>query len=104
MTAPSDQGQADSPPDPPPGNGAPGTGRTSGSSGGDDVSLLDILLILARHKTLIVRTVLVLMLLDVTYALLAPEKFTSEAHVVREVWTVERSAYLGRSLWGRFRG
>ena len=88
MTAPSDQGQADSPPDPPPGDGAPGTERSGyGPPRENDVSLLDFLLVLARPKTLIVRTVLVLMLLDVTYALLAPEKFTSEAHVVREVWT-----------------
>lgn len=50
----------------------------------DEVSLLDILLVLARHKTLIVRTVLVFTLLGVTYALLAPEEFTSEARVVRE--------------------
>jgi uncharacterized protein involved in exopolysaccharide biosynthesis len=45
---------------------------------------LDILLVLARHKTLIVRTVLVFTLVGVTYALLAPEKYTSEARVVRE--------------------
>jgi len=48
------------------------------------VSLLDILLVLARNKTLIMRTVLVFTLLGVTYALLAPEEFTSEARVVRE--------------------
>ncbi|MCS3755672.1 Wzz/FepE/Etk N-terminal domain-containing protein [Salinibacter ruber] len=48
------------------------------------MSLLDILLVLARHKTLIVRTVLVFSLLGVTYALLAPEEYTSEARVVRE--------------------
>ena len=87
MTAPSDQGQADRPPDPPPGDGARGTGRPSGSPRGEDVSLLDILLILARHKTLIVRTVLIFGLLGVTYALLAPEEFTSEARVVREAQT-----------------
>jgi uncharacterized protein involved in exopolysaccharide biosynthesis len=51
------------------------------------VSLLDILLVLARNKTLIVRTVLVFTLLGVTYALLAPEEFTSEARVVREAQT-----------------
>ncbi|WP_103029446.1 Wzz/FepE/Etk N-terminal domain-containing protein [Salinibacter altiplanensis] len=50
----------------------------------DEVSLLDILLVLARHKTLIVRTVLVFTLLGVTYALTASEEFTSEARVVRE--------------------
>ena len=48
------------------------------------MSLLDILLVLARHKTLIVRTVLVFTMLGVTYALLAPEEFRSEARVVRE--------------------
>ncbi len=48
------------------------------------MSLLDILLVLARHKALIVRTVLVFTLLGVTYALLAPEEFTSDARVVRE--------------------
>ncbi|WP_263784990.1 Wzz/FepE/Etk N-terminal domain-containing protein [Salinibacter grassmerensis] len=51
------------------------------------MSLLDILLVLARHKPLIVRTVLVFALLGVTYALLAPEKFKSEARVVREAQT-----------------
>jgi uncharacterized protein involved in exopolysaccharide biosynthesis len=50
----------------------------------DEVSLLDILLVLVRHKTIIVRTVLVFTLLGVTYALLAPEEFTSSAKVVRE--------------------
>jgi len=53
----------------------------------DEVSLLDILLVLARNKTLIVRTVLVFTLIGVTYALLAPEEFTSEARVVREAQT-----------------
>jgi uncharacterized protein involved in exopolysaccharide biosynthesis len=48
------------------------------------VSLLDILLVLARNKTLIVRTVLVFTLLGVTYALLASEEYTSSAKVVRE--------------------
>jgi hypothetical protein len=48
------------------------------------VSILDILLVLARHKRLIVRIVLAFALLGVTYALLAPEEFTSEAKVVRE--------------------
>lgn len=51
---------------------------------GDEVSLLDILLVLARNRTLIIRSVFVFALLGVTYALLAPEEFTSEARVVRE--------------------
>lgn len=77
---------AEGPATSPPGNGA----REASRSGyghpprEDEVSLLDILLVLARHKTLIVRTVLVFTLLGVTYALLAPEEFTSEARVVRE--------------------
>jgi len=90
MTAPPDQGQPDGAAgDPPPGNGAPGTERPgyAGPPREDGVSLLDILLVLARHKTLIVRTVLVFTLLGVTYALLAPEEFTSEARVVREAQT-----------------
>jgi uncharacterized protein involved in exopolysaccharide biosynthesis len=74
-----------------PGTSPPGNGAREASRSGyghppreDEVSLLDILLVLARHKTLIVRTVLVFTLLGMTYALLAPEEFTSEARVVRE--------------------
>lgn len=68
----------------PPGDGAPdadrsGYGRTPRE---DEVSLLDILLVLARNKTLIMRTRLVFMLLGVTYPLLALGKFTSEAIVL----------------------
>jgi uncharacterized protein involved in exopolysaccharide biosynthesis len=93
MSTADNQGQTDGSPDPPPGNGAPGAeqsgyGRQSRPPSGppreDEVSLLDILLVLARHKTLIVRTVLVFTLLGVTYALLASEEYTSEARVVRE--------------------
>ena len=50
----------------------------------DEVSLLDILLVIARHKQLILRTVLVFTVLGVTYALLASEEYTSTAKVVRE--------------------
>ncbi|MFB6286924.1 MAG: Wzz/FepE/Etk N-terminal domain-containing protein [Candidatus Bipolaricaulia bacterium] len=49
-----------------------------------EISLLDILLVLARHKMIIVRTVLVFALVGVTYALLASEEYTSDAKVVRE--------------------
>jgi uncharacterized protein involved in exopolysaccharide biosynthesis len=81
--------QTDGPAETPaPGNGAPGSpgsGRQAGPPASEDeVSLLDILLVLARHKTLIVRTVLVFTLLGMTYALLAPEEYTSSATVVRE--------------------
>ena len=53
----------------------------------DEVSLLDILLVLARNKTLIFGTVLVFTLIGVTYAVMAPEKYTSSAKVVRETQT-----------------
>lgn len=53
MSTADNQGQS-GPSDPPPGYGPPRE---------DEVALLDILLVLARNKTLIVRTVLVFMLL-----------------------------------------
>ncbi len=84
MSTADDQGQTDGSPGTPPGDGAPAEQPGYGPRQEDEVSLLDILLVLARHKTLIVRTVLVFTLLGVTYALLAPEEFTSEARVVRE--------------------
>lgn len=77
---------SDSPETSPSGDGAGGAPEY-GPPREDEVSLLDILLVLARHKTLIVRTVLVFTLLGVTYALLAPEEFTSETWVVREAQT-----------------
>jgi len=86
MSSAKDQDEMDGPSDPPPGDGAPGASEY-GPPREDEVSLLDLLLVLARHKALIVRTVLVFTLLGVTYALLAPEEFTSEARVVREAQT-----------------
>jgi hypothetical protein len=50
----------------------------------DEVSLLDILLVIARHKQLILRTVLVFTVLGIAYALVASEDYTSTAKVVRE--------------------
>jgi uncharacterized protein involved in exopolysaccharide biosynthesis len=85
MTAADNQGQKDRSAEPPSSDGATGGGQTShGPLREDEVSLLDILLVLARNKTLIVRTVLVFTLLGVTYALLASEEYTSQARVVRE--------------------
>ncbi|WP_103019499.1 GNVR domain-containing protein [Salinibacter altiplanensis] len=90
MSEAGSQNHSDGPADPPSGNGAPGAeGPGYGPEAGppareDEVFLLDILLVLARKKTLIVRTTLVFMLLGITYALLAPEEFTSEVRVVRE--------------------
>ncbi len=88
MSPSPDANHSDGAEDPPPGDGVPDAERPGyGPPREDEVSLLDILLVLARHKTLIVRTVLVFTLLGVTYALLAPEEFTSEARVVREAQT-----------------
>ncbi len=84
MSTADDQGQTDGPPGAPPGDGAPAEQPGYGPRQEDEVSLLDILLVLARHKSLILRTVLIFTLLGVTYALLAPKEFTSEARVVRE--------------------
>jgi uncharacterized protein involved in exopolysaccharide biosynthesis len=69
----------------------------------DEVSLLDILLVLARHKTLIMRTMLVFFVFGTTYALLADEEYTSTAKVVREV-SSEASSLPGglSSLSGSF--
>jgi LPS O-antigen subunit length determinant protein (WzzB/FepE family) len=74
------------PPSEPPGNGAPGYGQSPREDG---VSVLDFLLVLARQKTLIVRTVLIFGLLGTAYAILTPEEYTSSAKVVREAQTDE---------------
>ncbi|MCS4034105.1 uncharacterized protein involved in exopolysaccharide biosynthesis [Salinibacter ruber] len=85
MSETDNTGQQSGAPSPSPGDGAPGGGHPGhGPTREDEVSLLDILLVLARRKTLVVRIVLVFTFLGVTYALLAPEEFTSEARVVRE--------------------
>ena len=88
MTAPSDRGQADSPPDPPPGDGAPEGGRPADESPREDgVTLLDILLILAREKQFIVRTAAVFLVLGLAYSILKSPEYTSQARVLREVQT-----------------
>jgi uncharacterized protein involved in exopolysaccharide biosynthesis len=89
MTASTGQDHSDDSTDPsPPGDGAPGEGVARYGDGAapreDEVSLLDILLVLARNKALIIQTVLVFALLGFTYAVVAPEKYTSSATVVRE--------------------
>ncbi len=89
MSTTDNQGQSDGAADTsPPGDGAPESGAAGhGPPREDEVSLLDILLVLARNKVLIVRTVLVFMFLGVTSALLASEEYTSSAKVVREAKT-----------------
>jgi len=99
MTASTGQDHSDDSTDPsPPGDGAPGEGVSRYGDGAapreDEVSLLDILLVLARNKALIIQTMLVFALLGFTYAVVAPEKYTSSATVVRE------SQQGGRSLPG----
>jgi uncharacterized protein involved in exopolysaccharide biosynthesis len=89
MTASTGQDHSDDSTDPsPPGDGAPGEGVARYGDGAapreDEVSLLDILLVLARNKALIIQTVLVFALIGLTYAVLAPEEYTSSAKVVRE--------------------
>lgn len=81
MSNPHDESTDEPAESPPPGDGAM---EHHAGPREDEVSLLDILLVLARHKTLIVRTVLLFTFLGVTYSLLAPKKFTSAAKVVRE--------------------
>lgn len=53
----------------------------------EEVSLLDLLVVLARNKTLIAQTILVFTLLGLTYAIFTPEEYTSSARVVRETQT-----------------
>lgn len=60
-----------------------GTGSTSPYAA-DEVSVLDGLLILARRKKLIVRTVLFFIVAGFLYAVLTPTEYTSNARVVRE--------------------
>jgi uncharacterized protein involved in exopolysaccharide biosynthesis len=50
----------------------------------EELSVLDTLVVLARNRRLIVRTVVVVTLLGVAYALLASPEYTSTAQVVRE--------------------
>lgn len=63
----------------PSGNGASGHERSSASPWGNDVSLLDILLV--------VGTVIDFALLGMAYALSAPGGFTSKAQAVQEAQT-----------------
>jgi uncharacterized protein involved in exopolysaccharide biosynthesis len=66
---------------PPSGDGLPESGAPPRE---DEVSLLDLLLVLVRSKALIIRTVLVFTLLGLTYSVLAPEQYTSTANLVQE--------------------
>lgn len=54
------------------------------SSRDEEVSVLDLLVVLARYRTIIVRTTLILILLGVTYSIMTPEEYTSSARVIRE--------------------
>lgn len=75
---------------------SPAGGQPSGASSGEttsgktprprqgDVSLLDLLLILARGRSLILWTIVVFTGVGLAYSLVAPEQYTSSAEVVRE--------------------
>lgn len=63
-------------------NGAPGRERRPYAE--EEVSLLDILLVIARYKHLIVRAIAVVAVLGLLYAVLKPPEYTSTARVVRE--------------------
>ncbi|WP_251952467.1 Wzz/FepE/Etk N-terminal domain-containing protein [Salinibacter ruber] len=69
-----------------------------------EVSLLDILLVLARNKILLAWTVFAFTLIGVTYALLASEQYTSEARVVRESQEGSRGALPGGLSSGALSG
>lgn len=85
MSPSPDANHSDGAEDPPPGDGVPDAERPGyGPPREDEVSLLDILLVLARHKTLIAWSVLVFTVIGFTYAVFAPEEFTSSTEVVRE--------------------
>jgi capsular polysaccharide biosynthesis protein len=60
------------------------TSDYEGRAVGREVSVLDLFLIIARNRTLIVRTVLVFVFIGGTYALLAQKEYTSTAEVIRE--------------------
>ena len=84
MSTADDQDRTDNSPESPPGDGASAEQLGYDPRQEDEVSLLDILLVVARHKTLVIRTVLVFAVLGVTYALMVPEEYKSSARVVRE--------------------
>ena len=51
----------------------------------DEISLIDLLLVVARYKKLILTTVIAFFAVGFLYALLAPDEYTSSAKVVREI-------------------
>lgn len=65
---------------------SPHANGAGGRSADEDlnVSIVDILVVLARNKAVVSRTILVFAVLGVIYAISAPEKFTSTATVARE--------------------
>jgi uncharacterized protein involved in exopolysaccharide biosynthesis len=70
--------------EPTPQNGAP---ASSNRWRGEELSVLDTLLVLARNRTLILRTTVAVLALGLTYAILKAPEYTSTAEVVREAET-----------------
>lgn len=67
----------------PPSNGAPPPNGRSVPE--EEISLLDILLVVARQKHLIIGAVVIFAVFGVFYALVQPHEYTAEAEVVREI-------------------
>ncbi|MGM0704552.1 MAG: Wzz/FepE/Etk N-terminal domain-containing protein, partial [Bacteroidota bacterium] len=51
----------------------------------EEISLLDILVVLARNRRFVIGCVVGLTMVGLIYAIAAPEEFTADAQVVREV-------------------
>ncbi len=66
------------------GHHEPESANASDKKASSDITLLDALLVLARNRTLILRTAAFFLVCGLVYALLAPPKYTSQAKVVRE--------------------
>lgn len=77
------------------------TGNEPVARSEDEVSLLDLLLVLVRNRRLIVMVTGVFVLCGLTYAVLAPLEYTSSARVVREA---ESNTQSGLGGLGALRG
>jgi uncharacterized protein involved in exopolysaccharide biosynthesis len=72
-----------------------GSLRRNRLSAEQEITVIDILLVLVKSRKLIGRTVIAFVLLGVTYALLAPKEYTATTQVVRESQTEAPSQLSG---------
>lgn len=70
---------------------------SSSPYGEDEISLLDILVVLARNRRFIIGCVVGLTFLGLVYAVIAPEQYTADAQMVREVESSSASVPSGIS-------